>query len=684
MSLITSQTLPVLTIRENGELCTGNSAMESLYLHSYVAPSGNMTVTDSSNSSINGEYTPNGTHGGETAYEGDNGWIYYAEGLWCWNATQTDYSHEAAYLATNRLATYRQVDGTDYFYAKQDGDSDQSILSDTAYLEEFLTDTIQVGSNLLKGSDATIIQHIGTDSDSLQLSHNGESKVAWPQADKALAINSAISSYTTINSLDLVNETDFADAGSWTPNGLVHVKTDSKTPDTYTNNVVGVTSANTVNICDWEVTSPSEASRYPTTEPASPKDYELWVDPDEMNLKIYVPDSLTDGTVYNNTWQRISYNFPSFKPMNNDAYNAGYKLALSRTAGDLKDYPLNNITVNAVTLNGSASAQLHSGAGFTVNNKIVLTGFEDSGAGGNCAVIDLSDNSYTSIDQTSWNTSNGVVGYDGKTIFLATNIGGCQYFEPNPTSNSDITGVDANGTANNAWMAITCGPTATNTVYGLLYNSSANESYVVRQGTYPSASDTSASYTLNTSTGQLWTSLSLTYTGNIYGLPATENGFVLKIDTTDDSVETINCGNCPAVRQTILAPNGLLYGFPDDFSANVIRFDPSTEEITLLDAVGTTNETRYQGFCGADGKLYIFPDDLSSGAETIIFDPATDTASIVELPNETTEAYLTILPGPPGVFYRLDNQGKYMHIIKFYHTFCEYDEYWKYTHFNSR
>jgi len=689
MSLITQDRHNLLVLREDGSYSTANSALECLILnHSDPGFIGDVVASGSSNASINGTYTANGTYYGEVAYEQSGvGWIYYnADGRWCWNETKEPDNGDADYLTNSLLAVYRQRGGPDTFLVESgNGATYSTFLAHTVYISELITDSLQMPCSFFDYDTILNLQGVCGD---VALRHNGDPIIVFPTLGdgKALAFPGGLETSATINSLDLDSETEGED-GSWVTNSPVQIKGSAKTPETYTNNVIGVESDNTVSISGWPVTSPSEASRYVTGNTlASPKVAELLVDTDDNNLKLYVQESITDGTVYGNTWMRIGYNFPSFKPIDDDDYRDGYKLALTSLCGDLKDYPLYGLSVTSHTLNASATATTHSGAGWTVNDRIVLSGAEDlADLGGNFAVVDMSDPdspSYSNLSETSWNTSNGVVGNDGQTIFLVGDEGDCMYTDITPTSNSDITSVDISGFyTSHQWQAITRGPSSSNAVYGVLYKATLNTSVIVKQTTYPTANTTNASNTLNSSTGQLWTSLTLSFDDNIYALPATANGDVLKITTSNDAVSTINIGTCPAVRQTILAPNGMLYGFPDDYTANVVKFDPVLETAELLDAVGTQNETRYQGFCDASGKLVVFPS--GNGGEIIVFDPVTEEATILTQPTGTYEDYLTILPGPPGTYYRFDDQGKYMHVIKLYATLDDYDVFWKYTSYNS-
>jgi len=686
--MITKPQHETFIILGNGTFSSANSTGELLNLVSEeVTDSSEVVVTGSSNSQINDTYTENGTYNGEKAYSSANGWIFYTDEKWCWHTTKTSVLADVSYINSTLTGRYIQLGGDDTFNAT--ADATQAVFStDSLYATELHSSDWDIGDILLREhSDGYIT--ITAENRSLNFAHNGNLLFDFPVAGDGNAISLFCGLETRLSGSgeDFLYDFD-GTHGTWVANDYVHVAGSTKTPNTNTNNVVGISDANTITISGWSVTSPSEASRYTTSEPGTPKIHELWFDTDENNLKIRTQDTLTDDTVYGNTWLRLGYNFPTFQPMDEDDYVDGYKSALASLSGDLRDYPLlSNADVNRSTLNDSATGQVHSGAGWTVDNKIILTGHADSGANGTSAVIDMSDPdnpSYTNLDKTTYNTSNGVVGYDGKTYFLTTNEGGCHYFEIAPTSNSDITSVNATGNNDETWQAITCGPQGDNAIYGLVYNSTSNETYIVKQITQPSASETNASNTLNTQSGQLWTSLSLAYDGNIYALPYTTNGDVLKINTSNDSVSTINIIDAPGVRQTILAPNGMLYGFPDTNTANIVKFDPYTEEAELLDPTGASaNDTYYQGFCDPCGKLVVIPDGIT-GAEVIVFDPTDESVALLSLPDNLSYAYLTTIPGPPGVYYRFGNRGYFVHIIKIYYTLDDYDDYWKYTHFNSR
>lgn len=698
MSLITAPNYESLVLRQDGSLSSANSSGEVLTITSNAITGNSLTVSGSSNASVNGTYTANGTYGGETAYEGTNGWIFYAT-YWCWHPTKIASHFDASYISNTLTGRYIQLGGEDSFDVclATSNNTTSVFTTDTAHVIDLIADHFVIGDVTLDYNSAgyATVAALGRE---LDYAHNGNKLLRFPIQGEGNAIALFCGLETRLSGSGEDYLYDFeGEYGKWVANDNVHVNGSLKTPNTYTMSVNGVTSVNDIVIQGWEVKSPSDASRYMTEIPMSSGNYLYWgefellVDPDDCNLKIETleAESGNEVALTEAVWKPIGYDFPTEGVISTSDYNDCYKLALTTHIGDFRDYPLANLTIEAETLNSSANAVRHTGVCFSYGRRVLLSGSEDAATPGSpfydVAATSTNTFEYNPLTTTgaTLNTSNGVIGFDGNTYVFATiNAGGYYFKYGNYISVNSLVTLNTTGSQNTSitWLGITRGPSSGNSIYGLGYYS--GNTYVLKQTTYPTA--TTNGTQLSIQSGRNWDSLSLAYTGNIYGLPSTANGHVLKINTTNDVVTTINCGNCPAVRQTILAPNGMLFGFPDNYTQNVIKFDPSTETMTLLAAVGTQNETRYQGFCDASGKLVVFPADFSSSNQIIVYDPVAETAQILTTPNTTTYgSYLGIVPVQPGLYYRYDNYGKAVHKIKLY-SILDTDRFyhWIYSSYN--
>ena len=102
--------------------------------------------------------------------------------------------------------------------------------------------------------------------------------------------------------------------------------------------------------------------------------------------------------------------------------------------------------------------------------------------------------------------------------------------------------------------------------------------------------------------GEGYNGLILAPNGCIYSVPAT-SGYILKIDTSSDSVTTIELGEQGLCMKGCLATDGKIYMAPNS-GRKIWILDPATDTVTYISDSKTTGNAG--AFCGSDGTVFIY------------------------------------------------------------------------------
>ena len=103
--------------------------------------------------------------------------------------------------------------------------------------------------------------------------------------------------------------------------------------------------------------------------------------------------------------------------------------------------------------------------------------------------------------------------------------------------------------------------------------------------------------------GEGYNGLILAPNGCIYSVPAL-SGYILKIDTSSDSVTTIGLGEQGLCFKGCLATDGKIYMAPSGDGRKIWILDPATDAVTYISDSKTTGNAG--AFCGSDGTVFIY------------------------------------------------------------------------------